>query len=265
MYDAWGNHKVLDASGNVISSSSHIGNVNPFRYRGYFYDIETGLYYLKTRYYDPVTGRFLNMDSIDYADPETINGLNLYAYCGNNPVTNVDPDGHFGIIATLLISVVVGAVISSATEIVKQLANNDGDISEINWRKVGSSALNGAALGIAIGLGGAVGATIKGVASLSITIGQATVIALGANFAAGVGSYLIEYAGSDNFNGGLMLIQGLSQTGKGAVNFMFGGMLGASGLWGIGKGVSKAGVIARSIGKAITTFIPFKLFDFLEG
>ena len=68
---------------------------NPFRYRGYFYDIETGLYYLKTRYYDPVTGRFLNMDSIDYADPESINGLNLYAYCGNNPVMNVDPTGTF--------------------------------------------------------------------------------------------------------------------------------------------------------------------------
>ena len=93
-YDAWGNHKVMDANGNVITDTAHIGNLNPFRYRGYFYDRETGLYYLKTRYYDPQTGRFINMDSVEYADPETINGLNLYAYCGNNPVMNVDPNGN---------------------------------------------------------------------------------------------------------------------------------------------------------------------------
>lgn len=84
---------MLDASGNVINSASHIGNLNSFRYRGYFYDAETGLYNLKTRFYDPEVGRFLNMDSIDYAAPETINGLNLFAYCNNNPVMNVDPDG----------------------------------------------------------------------------------------------------------------------------------------------------------------------------
>lgn len=92
-YDAWGNHKVLDASGNVIIDASHIGNLNPFRYRSYYFDTETKLYFLKTRYYDPEVGRFINMDSIDYADPEKINGLNLYAYCNNNPVMNVDPEG----------------------------------------------------------------------------------------------------------------------------------------------------------------------------
>ena len=85
-YDAWGNHKVVDANGNEITSSTHIGNLNPFRYRGYYYDVETGLYFLQTRYYDPVVGRFLNRDSVNYADPQTINGLNLYTYCGNNPV-----------------------------------------------------------------------------------------------------------------------------------------------------------------------------------
>ena len=68
-YDAWGNHKVVDANGNEITSSTHIGNLNPFRYRGYYYDVETGLYFLKSRYYDPEVGRFLNMDSIEYADP----------------------------------------------------------------------------------------------------------------------------------------------------------------------------------------------------
>ena len=94
VYDAWGNHKVLDAEGNEITDSYHIGRLNPYRYRGYYFDEETGLYYLQSRYYDPETGRFLNADTVEYLDPESINGLNLYAYCGNNPVMYSDPSGH---------------------------------------------------------------------------------------------------------------------------------------------------------------------------
>ena len=67
VYDAWGNHAVLDGNGNDLTDTSHIGNRNPFRYRGYFYDVETGLYYLQTRYYDPEIGHFLNMDDVSYA------------------------------------------------------------------------------------------------------------------------------------------------------------------------------------------------------
>ena len=93
-----------------LTDSSHIGNRNPFRYRGYFYDVETGLYYLQTRYYDPEIGRFLNMDDISYADPEQFHGLNLYAYCANDPVNNVDPTGHFTI-STFLISLAIGSLI----------------------------------------------------------------------------------------------------------------------------------------------------------
>lgn len=93
VYDAWGNHAVLDADGNDIDDAEHIGNLNPFRYRGYYYDAETGLYYLQTRYYDPETGRFISQDSIEYADPTTVNGLNLYAYCLNNPIKFVDYSG----------------------------------------------------------------------------------------------------------------------------------------------------------------------------
>ncbi len=93
IYDCWGNHAVLDANGQDIVNMQHIGNLNPFRYRSYYYDTETGLYYLQTRYYDPELGRFISQDSIEYADYESVNGLNLYAYCGNNPVMYVDPSG----------------------------------------------------------------------------------------------------------------------------------------------------------------------------
>ncbi|MCM1441222.1 MAG: RHS repeat-associated core domain-containing protein [Roseburia sp.] len=88
VYDAWGNHKIIADEENMP-----LAEANPFRYRGYFYDEETGLYYLNTRYYDPTTGRFISQDSVEYAENEVINGLNLYAYCGNNPVMRVDPNG----------------------------------------------------------------------------------------------------------------------------------------------------------------------------
>jgi RHS repeat-associated protein len=82
-YDPWG---------NTICEEESVKS--PFRYAGYYYDKETGLYYLKSRYYSPTLGRFLTRDGygyIKYKDPQT---LNLYAYAGNNPVSIVDPNGN---------------------------------------------------------------------------------------------------------------------------------------------------------------------------
>ena len=86
VYDAFGNHKVLDAYGNENNSEYFVGNINPIRYRGYYYDIETGLYYLQTRYYDPEIGRFISPDSTDYIKPTLVGGINLYSYAVNNPI-----------------------------------------------------------------------------------------------------------------------------------------------------------------------------------
>ena len=152
-YDAWGNHKVVDANGNEITSLNHLGNLNPFRYRGYYYDVETGLYFLQTRYYDPEVGRFLNRDSVSYADPQTINGLNLYTYCGNNPVEYVDPTGHFPIwLAALAIGTFVSSLISGTTNAV-QTAINGGNSTEI-WASFAENAITGAAMGFAMTFGG---------------------------------------------------------------------------------------------------------------
>ena len=96
-YDAWGNHRIYTSGGIDItenmSYNSSVAKLNPFRYRGYYYDAETGLYYLNSRYYDPSIGRFINADDISYIQPTDINGLNLFAYCGNNPVMYVDSVG----------------------------------------------------------------------------------------------------------------------------------------------------------------------------
>ena len=85
---------VYDAYGKVLTESGTMASKVPFRYRGYYYDQETRLYYLQSRYYDPATGRFISPDSIEYLDPAVIHGLNLYAYCGNNPVNYSDDTGH---------------------------------------------------------------------------------------------------------------------------------------------------------------------------
>ena len=82
-------------NGADTAFATHIGRVNPFRYRGYYYDEETNLYYLQSRYYDPEIRRFINADDITYITPEDLNGCNLYAYCGNNSVNRWDPTGHF--------------------------------------------------------------------------------------------------------------------------------------------------------------------------
>ncbi|MBQ3598908.1 MAG: RHS repeat protein [Clostridia bacterium] len=86
-YDAWGN--ILSTTGSLAST---VGQINPFRYRGYYYDSETGLYYLNSRYYDAEVGRFINADA--YASTgQGILGNNMFAYCLNNPAMYVDYNG----------------------------------------------------------------------------------------------------------------------------------------------------------------------------
>ena len=94
-YDAWGKLlSVTDASGNAITDQSHIAHINPIRYRGYYYDTESGLYYLQSRYYDPEVGRFINADGY-VSTGQGILSYNMFAYCGNEPVNRTDSTGCF--------------------------------------------------------------------------------------------------------------------------------------------------------------------------
>ena len=110
-YDAWGKC-------TIKSNVSNIATINSFRYRGYYFDSEIGLYYLNARYYDPEIGRFISPDSTEYLSPESMGGLNLYVYCGNNPVMYSDQSGCFPVLATILgiiaaagLATVIGGVI----------------------------------------------------------------------------------------------------------------------------------------------------------
>jgi RHS repeat-associated protein len=96
-YDPWGN--ILSTSGSMAAT---LGADNPFRYRGYYYDNESGFYYLQSRYYDPVTGRFLNADDTAYLGvTETTSGYNLFSYCNSNPVYYKDSFG-FGPVGAII-------------------------------------------------------------------------------------------------------------------------------------------------------------------
>lgn len=109
-YDSWG--KVLsvkDSNGNEITDTNHIGLINPFRYRSYYYDEETKLYYLNSRYYNPTWCRFVNVDSyIGTADK--IITYNLYVYCENNPIKNIDSSGEFALVIPFIPGIIKGAI-----------------------------------------------------------------------------------------------------------------------------------------------------------
>ena len=130
-YDAWGSCTVYN------SSDAAIGDLNPLRYRGYYYDAETGFYYLQSRYYDPAICRFINADGL-FTDGFV--GSNLFAYCVNDPVNTVDPTGNFAITATValitfgiaLVATAFAVGISSSPgfqEAVEGLCESVGDIA----------------------------------------------------------------------------------------------------------------------------------------
>ena len=110
-YDAWGKPlTITDGAGNDVSgNASHIANINPFRYRGYYYDKESGLYYLQSRYYDPVVGRFINADAILGANGD-MSSYNMFAYCGNNPIVRADPTGSAAVVDDVVIGIIIVCV-----------------------------------------------------------------------------------------------------------------------------------------------------------
>jgi len=136
-YDAWGN-----CTTSYTSGYNFILNYNPFRYRGYYYDTETGYYYLQSRYYNPVWGRFINTDNHDVllATPDQLTDKNLFAYCDNNPIMRVDGDGEFW---NILIGAVVGGLVSGVISAASQYLE-DGTI---NLKSVGIAAIGGAVSG----------------------------------------------------------------------------------------------------------------------
>jgi len=107
-YDSWG--KLISIAGTLATT---LGANNPFRYRGYYYDMETGLYYLQTRYYDPEVCRFISAD-VYMSTGQGIVGNNMFAYCLNNPIVMADASGEVVGICILGVTLTIGEAIAIA-------------------------------------------------------------------------------------------------------------------------------------------------------
>ena len=112
-YDPYGKLIKLNHNSDYTDTDGILER-NPFRYRGYYYDVETGWYYLQSRYYDPAVKRFINADTTDLLTNDCVNLMqyNLFAYCNDNPVGNSDSTGKFDVAvsATLICAMLLAAV-----------------------------------------------------------------------------------------------------------------------------------------------------------
>ena len=108
------------------------------RYRGYYYDVETGLYYLQSRYYDPETCRFINPDAFATTDADGVLSANMFAYCENNPIRNTDYVGAIGI--DTLISAGIGAATGAITSLISGIAAGDTGTKLLTDVAIGAAA-----------------------------------------------------------------------------------------------------------------------------
>lgn len=164
-YNSWG--KLLNLTDY---SSNGLGRRNPFRFKGYYYDEELGMYYLNSRYYDPEVGRFISPDTTDILEvQDDLYDKNLYAYCDNNPVMRIDSSGAVWHLA-------VGAVVGVATQFVADVGiglatgSSFGEvISSLSLVDYAAAAIGGAIAASGIGFAGAVvaNATLGGTTYLA--------------------------------------------------------------------------------------------------
>ncbi len=178
-----------DPYGKVITSTGDLAEINPLKYRGYYYDSETGFYYVSCRYYDSTIGRWISPEPNIYIGAIETNagfiGYNVYAYCANNPINYIDITGEY-IISTLLICVIAGAIIGGVAG--GLVGNAYAEKKEYTGKDKTKCILTG------IGIGGLIGGvagyyaapavvSATGVAGVSISsAGVSTIAAIGTSF-----------------------------------------------------------------------------------
>ena len=199
------------------------------------------MYYLNSRYYDPNVGRFISPDSLEYLETNSINGLNLYCYCMNNPINKVDPSGHLAISAALFVgTILVGALIGCGTAAYSSIKQGD-EWYEVTLKTLGGAALGGM-LGASMGTGAALaaGGTIAGLSvGASIAVGMG--VTVGGSAVLGAANSFINQIVDNDWNiskvsawriGTDALVAGI----KGLLGFGVGALTGGARLWNIPKG-----------------------------
>ena len=248
VYDAWGNHKTLVLENGAYTATPtteisqaylRIANFNPYRYRSYYYDVETGLYYLNTRYYDSEVGRFINADDVSNVEAEEINGLNLYAYCLDNPV---------------------------------MLTDDNGNVPKwLKWLGVAALAVLSVAL-IATGVGAAFAAAATTVAATAttLTVVASVSVGMGIGGIVGIGTSIEEQGGFSTADPGRVLESGGSAMIAGGIIGLFSGIMSLSGqamgsLFGFNLGNMTHIASGVKVGKIISTTTLMKSFGFAGG
>ena len=167
-YDPWGKPTgIYNASGTPISqTAANVAAYNPFRYRGYRYDADTGFYYLQSRYYDPAICRFINAD--EYSDTDDgLLGFNMFAYCMNNPMNRTDPDGTWSLPNWAKVAIGVAVIAVSAAVTVATAGAAGPVMAAVNC------AAHGALVGsVTQGAIGAVSGALSGAVTHRITTGS---------------------------------------------------------------------------------------------
>ncbi|MBQ9108386.1 MAG: hypothetical protein IJY49_06175 [Clostridia bacterium] len=210
-----------DAFGRcTVSGNTTLAQWCKIRYRGYYFDAETGFYWVQTRYYNPEWCRWISPDTLDYLDSETAHGLNLYAYCGNDPVNFTDPSGHL-FISFLLISMSVAAAFGGAAAGIT--AYRSGERGLDLFADVVGGMIFGAAVGATIALGGASGLAATGatIAGFGLSTGAALGISIGATAVAGMARYSLDCVDSkeNRWNVGGFFLSGVEGALQGAATF----------------------------------------------
>jgi len=216
IYNAWGQT-------HIAPGSSSVAYWNPWRWRGKYFDQETGFYYMQSRFYDPMTGRFISADDPRMLFTESVlapgNGANLFMYAYNNPVMFRDDSG-YGFLTSLLIGIAVGAVIGGISGGINA-ARNDDNI----WFGILGGALIGAAIGAAMPLGAA---AVSGVMNAFLALGIMTVT----TFGTGMASHAItESANGRGVTSDGLVIAGAITFSRGLLGFAMGGVTAGLGLW----------------------------------
>lgn len=275
-YDSWGNLIQI----KTPSAAGEIGYLNPLRYRGYYYDSETGFYYVSSRYYDPEIGRFINADSAISGVGGDVRGYNMYSYCFNNPVNMSDPTGDWpkwvetaakvvsvavavvavGVLATQVAAVAAGtlvgaaagkAVFGAAVAVGAALSGINGAVAN---SKKGNSYFNGY-------VGGATGGLIQGLSSKT----PQGVIA-GGGIGVTTGTFITDALNnidpdSSNSSARQMMGNALSSGGKALITSSMTAGVGA----GVGGVNYHTGVIEGAVANGCGGLMPTLTLGFGEG
>lgn len=189
---------------SVLQDTNGLASINPFLYKGYYFDKESGMFYCHTRYYVPEWCRWLNADSIEFYNPSSLFEQNFYCYCNNNPVCYIDPSSY---IAVFLIGLIVGAIIGAGIGFgvtAYRDYKDDGEVfnGSIPWYEYVASTVAGGVIGGGIGAG--IGYLLPTGASVALG-GGLSITAGGAATVSGIGAGIIETMGILGALGGIYL------------------------------------------------------------